>query len=126
MLGYYKKSREEIIKLIKKCQTTEDGYYFCPKFLKLNEEPGEKEDKKYTFNRGYFKNKICFNKAELEIYIETEPSYFNIEKMKAKDDFLYGIIKTDINKKLNKKIRNSHYTLGDLIDSAIFYFDYKY
>ena len=126
MLGYYNRTREEIIKLIKKCPITEDGYYYCRKFPILNEEPGEKDDKGYTFKREFFKNKICFNTAELEIYLEKDPSYFNIEKMKAKDDFIYNIIKPNLNKKLNRKIKKSHYTLGDLIDSAIFYFDYKY
>lgn len=126
MLGYYNKSREDIIKIIKRCPTTEDGFYYCKKFPHLNETPGEKSDKGYTFDRSYFKNKICFNKAELEVYTQKGPSYFNIEKMKEKDDFLYNIIKPSLNKKLNKKMKNSHYTLSDLIDSAIFYFDYKY
>lgn len=126
MLGYYDKSREDIVKIIKKCPKTEDGYYFCKRFPKLNDAPGEKDDKGYTFDRCYFRNKFCFNNAELEIYTEKEPSYFNIDKMKTKDDFLYHIIKPEINRKLNKKVKDSHYTLGELIDSAIFYFDYKW
>jgi hypothetical protein len=126
MLGYYDKSRSEIVKMIKKCPTTEDGYYYCQRFPKINEKPGEESDKGYTFDRNYFKNKICFNLAELEVYLERGPSYFNIDKMKTKDDFLYGIIKPDLTKRLNKKIRNTQYTLGELIDSAIFYFNYTH
>lgn len=126
MLGCYDKTREQIVKIIKKCQTTEDGYYFCKRFHIINQKPGEEYDKGYTFDRSYFKNKVCFNSAELEIYLEKGPSYFNIDKMKARDDFLYDVIKPDLNNKLNKKIKGSQYTLGDLIDSAIFYFNYKY
>lgn len=126
MLGCYDKSREDIIKIIKKCPMTEDGYYFCRIFPSLNKLPGEHLDKGYTFDRYLFENKICFNTAELEVYTEKDPSYYNIEKMKARDNFLYEIVKPDLKKKLNRKMKNSHYTLGDLIDSAIFYFNYRY
>lgn len=126
MLGYFKKSREDIVRAIKRCPVTEDGHYFCKTFRTMNEDPGEKSDKGYTFSRSYFRNKVCFTPVEIEIYLERDPSYFDIKKMQMKDNFLYDIIKHDLNKKLNRKIRHTQYTLGDLIDSAIFYFNYKY
>ena len=125
MLGCYKKTREEIANIIKNSPTTEDGIYFCKKFPMLNNKLGIKKEKGYIFDREEFKNKICFNNADIEAYLEREKSNYDIEKMKRKDIFLYNIIKDDIDCKLHKTIPNTRYTLSDLIDSSLFYFNYK-
>lgn len=126
MLGYFKKSREQIVKIIKKSPITEDGFYFCKRFPDLNNALGQKKEPKYTFDRIYFENKICFNNGEIEIYLEQDNSNFNIIKMKEKDNFLKEVVGDYIDQyKLNSKIKNQQFTLGELIDSTIFYFNYK-
>lgn len=126
MLGYYKLSREEIVSIIKKSEITKDGFYFCNYFPELNCALGTKKEKRYTFDRVYFENKMCFNNAELEIYLEEDTSYFNIQRMQSKDIFLNNIIKEYTTLDLNKKIPGEDFTLEDLIDTSIFFFENKY
>ena len=127
MLDCYKFKREKIANIIKNSPITEDGYYFCKQFPKLNGSLSTtaKKEKGFTFDRAFFKNKLCFNIAEIELYLEKEPNNYNIATMMKKDNFLKDIIKDYKNFKLNKKIKDQEYTLGELIDSAIFVFNYK-
>ena len=66
MLGCYKKTREDIVSIIKKSPKTQDGYYICKKFIDLNKKIGEHKDAGYIYNRDKYANKICFNEAEIE------------------------------------------------------------
>jgi hypothetical protein len=126
MLGCFKETREDIAKYIKKSPCTEDCIYVCKNFPRLNKALGEKKDKRYTFDRKYFDDKICFTEGDLSAYLETEPSHYNVYRMRIRDLFLRNIIRTDIKRKLHKKIKDSDYTLGELIDATIFYFNYKH
>lgn len=126
MLGSYKYTREEIIIKIKSCPTTADGFFICKKFNEWNNARGDKVDKGYYFNRLEFSNKICFNIAEIEVYIEKENIGFNIDNMHKRDDFLYGVIKEDLNKNLNDVIENQEFTLSELIDTTLYIYDVKF
>lgn len=128
MLGCFKKTRKEIVKIIQKSPITEDGYYVCGKFKELNSSIGEKLDKKYKYSRDYFENKICFSQADIEIYLETNTIDYDIEKMKQRDNYIYNIIKDDIKlvNNLNENIPGYPFTLGELIDTSIFIFYCKY
>lgn len=128
MLGCFKKTRKEIVKIIQKSPITEDGYYVCKKFKELNSSIGEKLDKKYKYSRDYFENKICFSQADIEIYLETNTIDYDIEKMKQRDNYIYNIIKDDIKlvDNLNENIPGYPFTLGELIDTSIFIFYCKY
>lgn len=128
MLGCFKKTRKEIVKIIQKSPITEDGYYVCKQFKELNSSIGEKLDKKYKYSRDYFENKICFNQADIEIYLETNTINYDIEKMKQRDNYIYNIIKDDMKlvNNLNENIPGYPFTLGELIDTSIFIFYCKY
>lgn len=128
MLGCFKKTRKEIVKIIQKSPITEDGYYVCKKFKELNNSIGEKLDKKYKYSRDYFENKICFSQADIEIYLETNTVDYDIEKMKQRDNYIYNIIKDDIKlvNNINENIPGYPFTLGELIDTSIFIFYCKY
>lgn len=127
MIGYYKKSREEIIDIIKKSPITDDGYYFCKEFKDINEKIGEKLDRGYTFTRDQFKNKICFTLDDIGAYLEKKTSKFDIEEMKKLDDYIYRLLREDIEKyKINDYIENNSFTLMELIDTSIFMYYNKY
>ena len=128
MLGCFKKTREDIVKLIKKCQMTEDGYYVCKNFPELNLALGEKKDKKYIYDRHYFENQICFNQSDIEIYLEINQNYYDIDNMKRRDNYIYNIIKKDleINDDIYEILPGYTFSLAELIDTSIFVYNSKY
>ena len=82
MLGYYKKAREDIVKLIRNSPVTKDGYYYCKEFKDINLKTGDILDKKYIYSRDMFTNKICFTNADVEAYLETDFNSYDIYSMK--------------------------------------------
>lgn len=126
MLGCYKKSREDIVDIIKKSPKTKDGYYVCKKFIELNKKIGEYKDNGYIYNREKYANKICFNETEIESYLEKKKKDFDIDWMKERDDFIYKTIFKDLDLDINEKIPNEEFTLGELIDCTIFFFASKH
>lgn len=126
MLDSYKYSREELLNKILKSPVTTDGYYLCKNFRRWNNAHGNQTDKGYTFNRRYFCDKICFSPIELEVFMDKTPSNYDIQKMRQRDLYLKKIVKDDIKKKLYEKINGYNYTLNDLIDNTLYYFNYKF
>lgn len=128
MIGCFKKTREEIVQIIKKSQITEDGFYVCKNFIKLNSALGDKLEKKYKYGRYYFENKICFSQADIEIYLEEYENDFNINDLKRRDDYLYTIIKEDVDLSDNiyERVPGCLFTLSELVDTAIFVYNSKY
>ena len=122
----YKFDRETIVKKIKESPITDDGYYFCKYFPRLNRLKGKKRDNNYIFDREYFKNKVVFSHADIETYLDDVGDINNIEKMQKKDIYIYSVIKDSLKNNLHSKIPNTQYTLGELIDATIYYFNYKY
>lgn len=92
----------------------------------MNEQIGEYKDSGYIFDRYNYKNKVCFSEDDIKSYLEKDSKSFNIDKMKTKDDFIYEIISKDLDLDINEKIPNEDFTLGELIDCAMFYFFNKY
>ena len=126
MLGCYKKTREDIVNIIKKCPKTKDGYYVCTKFINLNKQIGENKDSGYIYDRQNYSNKVCFSEEDIESYLEKKSKKYNVDKMKIKDDFIYEIIAKDLDLGINEKIPGEDFTLGELIDCSMFYFFKKY
>ena len=122
----YKFDRETITKKIKSSPVTEDGYYFCKEFPRLNKLKGNKQDKHYIFDREYFKNKIIFTNAEIETYLDDIGDLNEIDKMQKRDIFIYNVIKNNLKTKLHNKIPGTQFTLSELIDATIYYYNYKY
>lgn len=126
MLGYYKKSREDIAKLIRESPVTEDGYYYCKEFKDINTKIGDILDKKYIYSRDMFANKICFTNADIEAYLETDFDSYDIYSMKRKDDYLYEVISKDIDMyDLKDTIDSYGNTFEDVIDTCIFIINNK-
>lgn len=126
MLGYYKYTREEIINKIKRSPKTKDGYYVCRKFKEWNKMLGEKLEKGKLYSRECFQNKICFNNLDLKRYYAEGTFDENIAQMVRRDEFIYDIIHKDLKLPLNKKLPGKKFTLSELIDATIFYFDCKF
>lgn len=127
MLGCYKMTREEIVKRLQKSKVTTDGYYVCKEFRNMNKALGDKLDKKYKYSRDYFENKICFNQSDIEIYLETNTNFYDIDRMKQRDDYIYNIIRDDVELyDLNDYIDGGNFTLDELIDTAIYFYNCKY
>jgi len=126
MKGYYKKSREDIVKIIKNSPVTHDGYFYCEKFKDINMALGDVLEKKYVYNREYFENKICFSLSDIDAYLETELDAYDVYTMKQKDNYLYDIIKDDIGiTKLNDVIDKYGNTYEDVIDTCIYFLNNK-
>ena len=100
----------------------------CKNFRYLNNSKGDILDKKYKYSREYFENKICFNQADIEIYLETGPNNYDIIRMKQLDDFLLNIINEDVeaHNDINEVIKGYQFTLNELIDTSIYLFNCKY
>ena len=127
MLGCYKKTREDIVSIIKKSPQTADGYYICKKFIDINKQVGEYKDSGYIYDRDKYANKICFNETEIESYLEKKKkNSFDIDWMKERDDFIYKTIFRDLDLDIGSKIPNEEFTLGELIDCTIFFFNNKH
>lgn len=126
MLGCYKKTRENIVNIIRKSPQTEDGYYICKKFIDMNKQIGEHKDSGYIYSREKYNNKICFSEIEIESYLEKKEKKIDIDWMKERDDFIYKTIFRDLDLDINEKIPNEEFTLGELIDCTIFFFANKY
>ena len=93
----------------------------------MNKALGDKLDKKYKYSRDYFENKICFNQSDIEIYLETNTYFNDIDRMKQRDDYIYNIIRDDVELyDLNDYIDGGHFTLDELIDTAIYFYNCKY
>ena len=128
MLGSYKKTRNDIVKLIKKCPITPDNFYICKNFRKWNAELGNHVEKNYAYSRSYFENKICFNTSDIELYLETNRDYnCDIDNMKRRDNYVYDIIKEEIEivDDIYENLPGCAFSLAELIDTSIFVYNSK-
>ena len=129
MKRYYKYPRKEIVELIKKSPKTCDGYYYFPKFSHYNLKVGNinnERDTKYYYKRELFKNKICFNEYDINCYLSTLEINYDVNKMEFIDEKIKDIIKDFTDLKLNDKVPSENYTLNELIDTSIFFYNNKY
>lgn len=133
MLGYYKYSRKQIVKMIKKSPRTNDGYYYMPNFSFYNNKKGTingENDRIYNYKRDLFNNMICFNNDDIECYIapkdENNNYNYDIKKMNDINERLKNVIGEFKNLNLNDIIENKKYNLNELIDTSIFVFNNKY
>lgn len=127
MLGYYKLTREKIVNIIRKSPITKDGYYFCKEFRDINTKTGDfLEKNEYIYCREMFENKVCFTNADIETYLEKDVDCCDIYAMKKKDDYLYDVIKDDVDiLNLHDKIDEYGNTFEDVIDTCIFIINNK-
>lgn len=129
MIGYYKNSRNKIVKIIKKSPKTNDGYYFVRDFPNLNGEQGKLDhgrDIDYFYHRNLFKDKFVFSDADIEAYLAKKNINFDFEKMQKLDEKLVNVIDDYLQYDLNDDIKGELYNLNELIDTTIFIFNNKY
>ena len=114
-------SREDLINLIKKSPRTPDGFYYFPKFTQMAKIPGEIIDKNFYYSRDLFYNKKVFSNEDIQMFLSKEKSNYDLD--------LFIFIKNKINDiigncyeycELKDKIPSMNYTLGELIDCALF------
>jgi hypothetical protein len=128
MIGYYKYTRDQIVKYIKKSQKTCDGYYFAPRFDILNSKTGNldgENDKVYYFPREYFNNKICFSEDDIGAYLSKKKIDYDIEKMNKLDNAIYDVIKDIRYLNLEDEVDNKDFNLNELIDTTIYIYKVK-
>ena len=93
----------------------------------MNKALGDKLDKKYKYSRDYFENKICFSQSDIELYLETNTKSGDIDRMRQRDNYIYNIIKDDVELyDLDDYIDGGNFTLNELIDTAIYFYNCKY
>ena len=128
MLGYYKYSRNEIAKIIRKSPKTKDGFYFVKNFPEMNNKAfkldGE-NDKKYYYKRSCFENKYIFDNFELKCYLSEKEQNLDVDRMMKCDNQIADIIFDFLDYELNEKIDGFSYTLNELIDTTIYLFNVK-
>ena len=130
MIGYFKFKREDIVNKIKKSPKTQDGYYFYKKFPEQNSKEGKIDgfnDKKYRYPRTLFKNKMCFDDKEIEIYLTeiNNEEDFDVDKMLKRDEQILETIMDFLDYDLFDKIPNYDFNLCELIDTCIYIFNIK-
>jgi hypothetical protein len=129
MIGSFKKTRKDIVKLIMKCPMTPDNFYVCKDFRKWNSELGDTTERNYKYSRSYFENKICFNTSDIELYLETfRVDNYDIDNMKKRDNYLYNIIKEEIEivDDIYENLPGCAFSLAELIDTSIFMYNSKF
>lgn len=127
MLGYYKKTREEIVRDMKKLPyQTEDGNYFYRYFPKINKAKGQKKDKGYKYPRYYFNDKIVFSPEDIEAYLDQGDGKYDWERIIKRNAFVMEAIAMDMDYEIEDKIEGKDFTLGELIDTTIYFFNHKY
>ena len=62
----------------------------------------------------------------IESYLEKKKTDFDIDWMKERDDFIHRVIFKDLDLDINEKMPNEEFTLGELIDCTIFFFNSKH
>lgn len=128
MIGYYKYPRKDIVKMIKSSPKTYDDLYYMKDFPlynnKISNLIGER-DTKYFYTREYFKNKVCFNEEEIDLYTATTEKKYDIKKMVKRDEKINETINELSEYNLYDKIDGADYNLAELIDTTIYIFNIK-
>ena len=128
MIGYYKYPRKDIVKMIKSSPKTYDDLYYMKDFPlynnKISNLIGER-DTKYFYTREYFKNKVCFNEEEIDLYTATTEKKYDIKKMVKRDEKINETIDELSEYNLYDKIDGADYNLAELIDTTIYIFNIK-
>lgn len=119
-------SRQELVTLIKKSPKTHDNHYFFPRFKELVLIPGEMRDNDYFYDRSVFCEKICFSESDIKAFLSTKSMKYDIELNRFINNKLTETLKGYENLHVKDKIPNKNYTLGELIDTSIYFIKYKY
>ena len=128
MIGYYKYPRKYIVDIIKSSPKTYDGFYYVKDFPLINEKRSKldgERDTKYFYSREYFKDKLCFDDNEIELYVTTTKKEYDMDKMRRRDEKIKSVVNDLLDNELYEKIVNQDYNLAELIDTTIYIFNIK-
>lgn len=119
-------SRQELVTLIKKSQKTHDNYYYFPRFKELALIQGGVRDTDYFYDRRIFCDKTCFSEPDIKAFLSTKSMKYDTELSRFIDNKLIDALNGYEYLQVNDKIPNRSYTLGELIDTSIYFIKYKY
>lgn len=119
-------SRNELKEMILKAPQTKDGYYFFPRFRSLVLAPGTIRDDGYFYDRGLFRNKVCFSITDVKMFITKKEMDVDGDLIDFVDKRLINVLDGLETLNLKDKIPNRAYTLEELIDTCAFFVRYKY
>lgn len=116
MINHYKFSREDIVKIIKTKDKTEDGHYWFPDFDDFNELKGNKEDS-YYYSRDMFKHKMYFTDEDIQLYTAKKKKNTDIDFKYRKAVRFYEINKELKSFNVNDIVPPNKFTVAELIDA---------
>lgn len=111
----YRHSREEIVKTIRNCEKTKDGFYWCPKFRILNLDVGNIKDD-YYYKRELFEYKMYFSEKEIGVYLSKERLDYSFLDLYKKSQRFYENNKNIQSLNINDYVFKNKFKVGELID----------
>lgn len=120
MIKYFKFDREEIINNIKKTKKTNDGHYWYPKFLEMNEQQGDKDDD-YYYSRDLFRYKMYFTDKDIDLYLSKKRKNINMDIKYRKALRFYETNKELKNFNVDDIVPPNSFSIGDLVDAYEFF-----
>lgn len=119
-------SRQELVNLIKAAPRTHDKYYFFPRFKDLLLLQGTIRDVDYIYDRKVFENKICFSDQDIRAFLATRSVKYDTELSRFIDSKIEDALKDLLKLSLEDIVPEKTYSLGELIDTTIYFIKYKY
>lgn len=119
-------SRQELVNLIKASPRTHDKYYFFPRFRELLELKGDIKDIDYIYDRKIFENKICFSDQDIRAFLAVRSVKYDMDLSRFIDSKIEEALKGLLKLNLDDIVPTKTYSLGELIDTTIYFIKYKY
>lgn len=119
-------SRQELVNLIKASPRTHDKYYFFPRFKELLELKGDIKDIDYLYDRKIFENKICFSDQDIRAFLAVRSVKYDMDLSRFIDSKIEEALKGLLKLNLDDIVPTKTYSLGELIDTTIYFIKYKY
>lgn len=119
-------SRQELVNLIKAAPRTHDKYYFFPRFKDLLLLQGTIRDVDFIYDRKVFENKICFSDQDIRAFLATRSVKYDTELSRFIDSKIEDALKDLLKLSLDDIVPEKTYSLGELIDTTIYFIKYKY
>lgn len=119
-------SRQELVNLIKASPRTHDKYYFFPRFKELLGLKGDVKDIDYIYDRKIFENKICFSDQDIRAFLAIRSVKYDMDLSRFIDSKVEEALKDLLKLNLDDIVPGKTYSLGELIDTTIYFIKYKY
>lgn len=118
--------RKELVDMILKAPKTPDGFYFFPRFKILVLLPGPYGDNEFFYSREIFKKKMCFSITDIKLFLARKEMATDLNLLNFIDQKIEDTLKGYEFLSINDKIPKTEFTLGELIDTCIYFVKEKY